>query len=137
MTHTADQSVVHHFSKTIEEIDTAFFAAIFGDVGRYQRESSKKTNTVHPWLVLSFLTVPLSRMIDDDELFNGAFELQLQPASDSVAPVILGDTITAQLSIVSDEAVSAERVLTVQVELQKNHQDTLLTGRLILRAPQQ
>ncbi|WP_214106257.1 hypothetical protein [Acrocarpospora catenulata] len=105
------------FSKTVEELDVAFFATVFGDVGREVPHFG-----VSNYLALTYLVVPLSRLVGEGEL--AASQLNLSLRTEPTLRIMIGDTITA----VAETGPAGSVTVTVI----RNHAEELAHGQVTL-----
>lgn len=117
-------------SKTITEADVVLFTGIVGDFSplymneEYARQTRLGTRTVPPMLAGGLVSSVLSnRLPGPDFVF-------LRQQYEFLAPVFIGDTITASVEVVSVEP--EKRIVCLRTDCHNQVNKQLLTGEAIL-----
>lgn len=123
-------------SKTISESDVYLFAGITGDLNPVHVNSieAEKTNfkerIVHGILVVGLISNVIGMQ------FPGPGTIYMQQDTKFLAPVKIGDTVTAIVTL--SEVINEEkRILGLTTEVFNQNNEKVITGKAVVKAPKE
>lgn len=117
-------------SKTISETDVVLFAGIVGDFNplyvneEYARKTRLGSRIAHTMLAGGLVSAVLSNQLP------GPDYIFLRQQYEFLAPIFIGDTVTASVEVVSVE--SEKRIIRLKTDCHNQEGKQLLTGEAVL-----
>lgn len=128
--HTGDSA---EFSKTISESDVYLFAGLTGDLNpvhineHHAKQTFFKTRICHGMLCASFFSTVLGT------IFPGAGTIYIRQEAEFLAPVHIGDTITARVTV-EEKYVDRNRI-TLKTRCFRQDGELVIDGKAIVSPP--
>lgn len=128
--HTGDSA---EFSKTISESDVYLFAGLTGDLNPvhinepHAKQTFFKTRICHGMLCASFFSTVLGT------IFPGAGTIYIRQEAEFLAPVHIGDTITARVTV-EEKYVDRNRI-TLKTRCFRQDGELVIDGKAIVSPP--
>jgi 3-hydroxybutyryl-CoA dehydratase len=133
---TIDQLTVGdgaEFAKTVSESDVYLFAGVTGDLNpahineEYARETFFKTRIAHGMLLAGFISTVIGNKLP------GPGTIYVKQELNFLAPVHMGDTITAQVEV--KEVVSEKNRVVLRTACVNQDGTTVLNGEALVSPP--
>jgi 3-hydroxybutyryl-CoA dehydratase len=121
------------FAKTVTEADVILFAGVTGDLNpahideSYAAGTPFKTRIAHGMLSAGFISAVLGMRLP------GPGAIYLQQSLNFLAPVLIGDTITATAEVV--EKIDAKKRVRLKTTCKNQQGTTVLAGEALVSPP--
>jgi len=118
------------FSKTVTETDVTTFAGLIGDFNplhvdaEYARQSRFGRRIAHGMLAGGLISAALGNSLP------GPGAIYLSQQLEFLAPVYIGDTITAVVEVIAWR--SDKRIITLKTDCHNQHDKQVVTGKAVL-----
>ena len=118
------------FTKTVTEADVTTFADLIGNFNpiyvdaEYARKSRFGRRVAHGMFTAGLISAVLGNKLPGPGAFYLSQEIEF------LAPVYVGDTITATVEVVSWR--SDKRIITLKTDCQNQHEKQVVTGKAVL-----
>jgi len=121
------------FSKTVSEIDIYLYAGVTGDFNpvhineEYAKNTFFKTRIAHGMLTAGFISAIISNQLP------GPGSIYLKQDLNFLAPVYIGDTITARIEII--EVIAKKNRIRLITTCNNQHGVLILSGKAVISPP--